>query len=98
MNHESSQPASRSEHHAASAAVRYSIVVAVYNRPDELDELLASLTEQTFTDFEVVVVEDGSTVPCNSVCERFADRLRIAYHVKENTGPGPSRNYGCRRA
>ena len=89
-------------HHAASAptgdTVRYSVVVAVYNRPDELDELLASLTEQTFTDFEVVVVEDGSTVPCKSVCERYADRLRIAYHVKDNTGPGPSRNYGCRRA
>lgn len=98
MHHDSSQPASRPEQHPASAAVRYSIIVAVYNRPDELDELLISLTEQTMTDFEVVVIEDGSTVPCKSVCDRYADRLRIAYHAKENTGPGPSRNFGCRRA
>lgn len=76
----------------------YSIIVAVYNRPDELDELLASLTEQTFTDFEVVVVEDGSTLPSKDVCDRYTGRLRIQYYVKENTGPGPSRNYGCRRA
>lgn len=78
--------------------MRYSIVVAVYNRPDELDELLASLVGQTYTSFDVVVVEDGSTVPCKDVCERYQDRLRIAYYAKENTGPGPSRNYGCRRA
>ena len=81
-----------------SGSVRYSIVVAVFNRPDELDELLASLVEQTFTDFEVVIVEDGSTLPSKDVCDRYQDRLRIAYHAKENTGPGPSRNYGCRRA
>lgn len=76
----------------------YSIIVAVYNRPDELDELLASLTKQTFTDFEVVVVEDGSTLPSKDVCDRYTGRLRIQYYAKENTGPGPSRNYGCRRA
>ena len=76
----------------------YSIIVAVYNRPDEMAELLESLTEQTFTDFEVVVVEDGSSVPSNEVCDRFNDRLTIAYYTKENTGPGPSRNYGCEQA
>lgn len=78
--------------------MKYSIVVAIYNRPDELDELLASLATQTYTDFEVVVVEDGSSVPCKHVCDRYAGSLSIQYYTKENTGPGPSRNYGCRRA
>ncbi|MBU3740762.1 MAG: glycosyltransferase [Candidatus Kapabacteria bacterium] len=78
--------------------MRYSIVVAVYNRPDEMDELLASLVGQTFKDFEVVVVEDGSAVPSKDVCERYQGSLRISYHIKQNSGPGPSRNYGCRRA
>jgi glycosyltransferase involved in cell wall biosynthesis len=76
----------------------YSIIVAVYNRPDELDELLDSLTHQTFTDFEVVIVEDGSTIPCKTVCDRYADRLNLTYHAKPNSGPGTSRNYGCERA
>ena len=76
----------------------YSIIVAVYNRPDEMEELLESLVAQTFQDFELVVVEDGSTVPSKDVCDRYADRLTIAYYAKENTGPGPSRNYGCERA
>ena len=76
----------------------YSIIVAVYNRPDEMEELLESLVGQTFTDFEVVVVEDGSTRSSRSVCNSFADRLSISYFEKENSGPGPSRNYGCERA
>lgn len=78
--------------------MKYSIIVAVYNRPDELRELLESLTAQTFTDFEVVIVEDGSTVPSKSVCGEYSGRLAISYFVKDNSGPGPSRNYGCRRA
>jgi len=76
----------------------YSIIVAVFNRPDEMDELLESLTQQTVRDFEVVVVEDGSTQPSEEVCARYADRLEIAYFSKPNSGPGPSRNYGCERA
>jgi glycosyltransferase involved in cell wall biosynthesis len=50
--------------------MKYSLIIPVYNRPDEVDELLSSLTEQTFTDFEVIVVEDGSTLPCREVVER----------------------------
>ncbi len=76
----------------------YSIIVAVYNRPDELEELLESLTKQTMTDFEVVIVEDGSSVPAKDVCDRYADRLRLQYFAKPNSGPGTSRNYGCERA
>lgn len=78
--------------------MKYSIIVAIYNRPDELDELLESLTHQTYTNFEVIVVEDGSSIPCKEVCEGYRNRLSVQYYAKENTGPGPSRNYGCRRA
>ena len=78
--------------------MRYSIIIPVYNRPDEVDELLESLTQQTAVDFEVVVVEDGSAIPCKEVVERYADHLDVAYYVKENGGPGPARNYGAERA
>lgn len=74
--------------------VKYSIVIPVYNRPDEVDELMQSLTTQTFTDFEVIVVEDGSTVPCEEVIRKYTDRLDLKYFVKPNSGPGQSRNYG----
>jgi len=76
----------------------YSIIVAVFNRPQELHELLESLTTQTLKDFEVVVVEDGSTITSRDVCNIYASQLNIRYFEKTNSGPGPSRNYGCRRA
>lgn len=78
--------------------MRYSIIVPVYNRPDEVAELLESLTQQRVGDFEVVIVEDGSDVPCKAVCDRYADRLPLHYFCKENGGPGPARNYGADRA
>lgn len=74
--------------------MRYSVIIPVFNRPDEVDELLDSLARQTVKDFEVVVVEDGSSVPCKDVVGRYTDRLTIQYLVKENGGPGPARNYG----
>lgn len=76
---------------------KISIIIPVYNRPDEVDELLHSLTEQTDTDFEVVIVEDGSKEPCKEICDSYADRLDIKYLFKENSGPGGSRNYGAER-
>ena len=72
----------------------YSIVVPVFNRPQEVDELLSSLLGQTLPDFEVIVVEDGSTVPCDHVVDRYRDALDIHYVFKPNSGPGPSRNVG----
>lgn len=77
---------------------KYSIVIPVYNRPDEVDELLETLTSQTFKDFEVVIVEDGSTVDCKDVISKYASRLDIQYFVKENGGQGFARNYGYERA
>ena len=78
--------------------MRYSVIIPVYNRPKEVDELLESLCEQTFTDFEVIVVEDGSTETSEAVCERYQDRLDLHYYFKPNSGPGPSRNYGAERS
>jgi glycosyltransferase involved in cell wall biosynthesis len=78
--------------------MKYSVIVAVYNRPDEMRELLDSLARQTNRDFEVVVVEDGSAVTSENVCRDYAAQLAIHYYAKSNTGPGQSRNYGCRRA
>lgn len=78
--------------------MKYSLIVPVYNRPDEVDELLDSLTRQSLKDFEVVIVEDGSQRDCRAVCERYADRLSLAYYAKPNSGPGQSRNYGAERA
>lgn len=78
--------------------MKYSIIVPVYNRPGEVDELLRSLTRQACADFEVVVVDDGSSVPCSSVCSRYAGQLDVRYYAKPNSGPGQSRNYGAERS
>ena len=78
--------------------MKYSVIVPVYNRPDEVDELLESLCSQTFQDFEVVIVEDGSQKPCKDVCDKYADILDLHYYLKDNSGPGQSRNYGVERA
>jgi glycosyltransferase involved in cell wall biosynthesis len=78
--------------------MKYSIIVPVYNRPDEVDELLESLCSQTLKDFEVIIVEDGSQKPCKDVCDKYADILDLHYYNKENSGPGQSRNYGVERA
>ena len=78
--------------------MKYSIIVPVYNRPDEVDELLTSLTTQSLNDFEVIIVEDGSQITCQDVCKRYTDRPNLRYFLKENSGPGNSRNYGAERA
>ena len=78
--------------------MKYSVIVPVYNRPSECEELLESLTHQTGKDFEVIIVEDGSSVPCRDVVERYADKLAVHYYDKPNSGPGQTRNYGVERA
>lgn len=78
--------------------MQFSIIIPVYNRPQEIDELLESLCQQTLKDFEVVVVEDGSREKCNLVCDKYRDQLSVSYHFKPNSGPGPSRNYGAERS
>jgi len=78
--------------------INFSIIIPVYNRPDEVDELLESLTKQTFKDFEIIIVEDGSSKNCKSEIEKYKQKLNLKYFEKENTGPGTTRNYGAERA
>ena len=76
----------------------YSVIIPVYNRPQELDELLASLCEQSYTNFDVLVIDDGSDQKCDGVAEKYASELTITYYYKPNTGQGFSRNFGFERA
>lgn len=77
----------------------YSFIIPVYNRPDEIKELLESFLHQTYTaDYEIVIIEDGSTLSSESVINTFKEQLHISYYQKLNSGPGDSRNYGMKRA
>jgi glycosyltransferase involved in cell wall biosynthesis len=78
--------------------MRYSVIVPVYNRPEEINELLQSLTDLTFKSFEVLVIEDGSTDSCEHVVDRYKQKLDIHYFRKENSGQGYSRNFGFEHA
>ncbi|MBB6269691.1 glycosyltransferase involved in cell wall biosynthesis [Pedobacter cryoconitis] len=76
----------------------FSIIIPLYNRPQEIDELLATLCLQTYTQFEVVVIEDGSSLTAKEIVNRYADKLDIKYFFKPNEGQGFARNYGFERA
>ncbi|MDP5093217.1 MAG: glycosyltransferase family 2 protein, partial [Polaribacter sp.] len=79
--------------------LNFSIIIPVYNRPHEIDELLESLTQQDFQDdFEVLVIEDGSSEKSEKVVEKFKNQLNIKYFLKENSGAGASRNFGMQQA
>ena len=75
-----------------------SVIIPVYNRPKEVEELLQSLAEQTYKDFEIVIVEDGSTLTSESVCKAYETKLNIQYFFKTNSGPGSTRNYGMEKS
>ena len=77
----------------------FSIIIPVYNRPEEIKELIESLLISDYSkEFEIVIVEDGSSITCEKEVEEFKNKLNISYHFKENTGPGDSRNYGMKVA
>lgn len=79
--------------------ISYSFIIPVFNRPNEVKELLSSMQELKFDrTFEVVIVEDGSTVDSEKVVREFSSVLNISYYKKPNSGPGDSRNYGMKRA
>ncbi len=78
--------------------IKFSVIIPVYNRPDELKELLESLKYQIFKNFEVIVVEDGSTLKSDKIVDDYQGDLDIKYFFKPNSGPGQSRNYGSERA
>ena len=76
----------------------FSIIVPVYNRPDEVRELMASLACQTDRGFEAVIVEDGSTIPCKAEAEAYAPAVALQYFYKDNEGRSPARNFGMDHA
>lgn len=77
---------------------KYSIIVPVFNRPNETEELLESLAVQQFTDFELILVEDGSSETSKHLAEMYGHKMELKYFYKENTGPGDSRNFGMGKA
>lgn len=76
----------------------FSIIIPLYNRPQEIDELLATLCTQTYTHFEVLVIEDGSALSAKDIVERYKDQLDVSYFYKQNEGQGFARNFGFERA
>jgi glycosyltransferase involved in cell wall biosynthesis len=77
----------------------FSIIIPVYNRPNEIDELLESLTKQDFSDdFEVLIIEDGSENSSEKIVEKYNTQLNLNYFFKENSGAGASRNFGMQKA
>ncbi|AMC09783.1 glycosyl transferase family 2 [Lutibacter profundi] len=79
--------------------LQFSIIIPVYNRPQEIDELLASLTRQTYAkNFEVIIVEDGSTEKSDKIILKYKKILNINYFFKNNSGAGASRNFGMQKA
>ncbi|HUI33098.1 MAG TPA: glycosyltransferase [Dysgonamonadaceae bacterium] len=76
----------------------FSIIIPVYNRPDEVDELLESLTLQTYSDFEVLLIEDGSSLKCDLIAQKYEGELNVRYYFKENSGRSETRNYGMEKA
>ena len=84
--------------HKPVADIRFSVIVPVYNRIDEVADLLKSLAAQSDQGFEAIIVEDGSTEPCRDVCRRYEGVIDLQYHYKDNEGRSIARNYGILRA
>ena len=79
--------------------LKFSIIIPVYNRPKEIDELLESLTKQDFTNsFEILIIEDGSKESSDIIVQKYKLQLDLKYFYKENSGAGASRNFGIKKA
>ena len=76
----------------------FSVIVPVYNRPNEVDELLDSLSKQTYKDFETIIVEDGSSIKCDEIVQKYSQSIDVKYFYKDNSGPGQTRNYGSEKS
>lgn len=79
--------------------LKYSFIIPVYNRPQEIKELLESFDNlEGYFDYEIVIIEDGSKISSEKIIKEFEDRLTILYYYKDNSGPGDSRNFGMKKA
>lgn len=77
---------------------QFSVIIPVYNRPEEVEELLQSLAAQDTMEFETIIVEDGSTEKCEEICNELKGKIPVSYYYKENGGPAQARNYGAEKA
>jgi len=80
------------------SSTKFSVIIPVYNRPQEIRELLESLASQEYRSFETIIVEDGSTEKCADICREFSDIVPNKYYYKENGGPAQARNFGAEKA
>ena len=78
--------------------MKYSVIVPVFNRPKEMKEFLKSLTKQSYRNFELIIIEDGSTKTCYWIMQKYSNELDIKYYYKYHTGPGDSRNLGMAKS
>lgn len=76
----------------------FSIIIPIFNRPDELDELLQCIEKQAHTNFEVIIIEDGSSLKCDKIVKKYASKIDIKYFYQDNTGQGFARNLGLAKA
>ncbi len=78
--------------------MKFSLIIPVYNRPEELDELLQSCLRQSYKEFEIIIIEDGSAVPSDHIVKKYQSKVHIDYYVKQNEGPAIARNFGAQKA
>ena len=78
--------------------IKYSIVIAVYNRPEEMAELLESISLQDFKDIEIIIVDDGSEKSSREISFKYAKNLKTSYYFTENQGPALARNFGVSKS
>ncbi len=78
--------------------IKYSVIVAVYNRPKEIEDLLNSISNQKFKDFEVIIVDDGSEKSSREIFQDFRDKINLSYFFIQNQGPALARNFGVTKS
>ena len=79
-------------------SIKYSVIVAVYNRPKEIQDLLNSISNQKFKDFEVIIVDDGSEKSSREIFQDFRDKINLSYFFIQNQGPALARNFGVTKS
>ena len=80
-------------------ALHFSFIIPVFNRPDEVHELLESFTKLDGNfEFDILIIEDGSTISSKTIVDSYSSQLNISYFLKQNSGPGDSRNFGMHQA
>ena len=78
--------------------MKFSIIIPVFNRPDEIKDLIQSIVDQKYRDIEIIVIEDGSTITSSDIINSFKNKINLQYHETSNQGPGLARNHGVKFA